>query len=309
MTREEVVASYSSLARCSARQIDLDHVLPDLPPFLCRQLIRGDNLLSDYAELHEVYTGDKEAKIEWWGGGQNRGLGLIREAELGYLTHELPLRGYQPSPDRERLNASAARALDIFRKRDDPRLETILSWTSLLVWLARVAKIEESSLTSSSFPAVPHCTFLTPQALRHIPPNNTFAHESEYALRENLFHEALHQKLAATFLHLDVLAGNYSASTAPKIAIPWRKMGWEPDRVVHAVYVYTSIVRMRQEELQHDVPEQTGDAITKALDGSIAALRYLFNQLGECRRIFSAGGEQIFYDIKEDAANVLARLN
>ena len=156
---------------------------------------------------------------------------------------------------------------------------------------------------------LPHCTFVTPKALRHIPPNSVLARDSRYALRENLFHEALHQELAASLLHEDFLAQDYWSSDAQKVPVPWRGGAWEPDRVLHAVYVYLHLLPMRREELRRASSMEERAWLTQALDGGLGALRYLLTHLGGCKYIFSKAGVSLLEELEIEAGNVLKSMS
>jgi hypothetical protein len=99
----------------------------------------------------------------------------------------------------------------------------VIAWSSLRDDL----KGRAVEITSSSFPFLPLCIFISSRAQHHIPPN-TLSDQSSYRfLAENLYHEAIHQAINMNLLMFDILTEDFESETSPKIAIPWRAEGIE----------------------------------------------------------------------------------
>src|SRR5262249_44340527 len=137
-----------------------------------------------------------------------------------------------------------------------------------------------------------------------IPPNSILLRDSAYALCENLFHESLHQQLAASLLHADLLATNYWSSEAPRLEVPWRGGAWEPDRVLHAIYVYMHLLPMRMEALERGVESDENGWLNTALREGASALRYLLSHIESCSQVFSERGLHIFETLRREARDL-----
>ncbi len=175
----------------------------------------------------------------------------------------------------------------------------IAAWMTALVWLSYDVSASYSQLTSSSFPILPHCAFVTDKANRHIPPDTVVDRDSIYFLAENLYHEALHLELSATLLLTDVVSDSYESSEARRIQIPWRGQSWEPDRIVHAAYVYANILRLRIKAVRAGVIEPgLGES---AMETGLGALKYLSSKLDNCGEMFTDQGKDLLLDIKRQS--------
>lgn len=199
---------------------------------------------------------------------------------------DLPLDGHQPlAPAGDRL-AFLEDALTTIAA-DKGRSRVLREFTSLLVWLEGDGS-GVPLLTSSSLPLVPHCSFITDKALRHIPPDTVFDDDSVYALAENLFHESLHQQLSASILVDDLFVTGYDSHHAERTRVPWRGSDWEPDRVLHATFVYSNLLPMRREALAR-LSDSKGTLRNALRDGERAYL-FLSERLSGLERYLSPRG-------------------
>ena len=226
------------------------------------------------------------------------------------LLENLPLSGHQHRALTNQTIDRIEQAIDALASEQEWRSELFFSWTSLIVFLQKNPSFEEISLlTSSTLPEFPYCTFITQKAFHHIPPNNIFERFSPYALKENLFHEALHHKLSARILHNDILTQDYDARTTAKIPVPWRGGAWEPDRVLHAVYVYSNLLPLRMEHAaqassDHEECRWVRDSIMEGRQ----ALLYLCDQLSNRIDIFTDLGLELYAEVQENSLVTLEKL-
>jgi hypothetical protein len=164
----------------------------------------------------------------------------------------------------------------------------------MIVWLTvDKDRPPETELTSVALPILPHCSFITNKAIRHIPPNIIIPAVNYYALQENLFHEATHQQLSATLIFEEILTTD--GPPPEVIEIPWRKTRWPVDRALHAAWVYRKVSSMRKDEIERG-PEG-GKAVevvlSQALDEGERALIYLLKALEPHYGAFTSRGQEI----------------
>jgi len=282
----------------------VDQLLRHLPPSWCEQLAFG-KVVDETDELAVAFTGSRDSVLDWWQHLDDLSVAFLRGRDVPFAT-SLPLDGHTIEPDIEPLIHRTMDVLDRFQEVDESRSRHIAEWTSMIVWMCRARDSKTALLTSSTFPALPHCTFVTQKGFRHIPPVTIFDHDSEYALFENLYHESLHQQLASTLLHRNVLSDQYWAATATRIRVPWRGGSWEPDRVLHAVWVYLHLVRLRREHLGRAVNARDRRFIEHALIDGCQALEYLASQLALQRTLFGPEGDAVRALVLAGASSVLA---
>jgi hypothetical protein len=253
-----------------------------------------------------VFTGAENAEIEWWS-YQGARVGFLVGGGEPSVVNALPLEGHRLAAELKPRKRLIFRALERMAVTEPERLHSVLSWTSLVIWMERKIGSVTTLLTSATFPKFPHCTFLTDKSFRHIPPNSIASWDSDYALRENLYHESLHQELSALLLHRDILSEKYSAKTAPKIPIPWRGAAWEPDRAFHAIYVYSGLLPMRMQELSTHKPTSKPFVWTmQALNDGANVLKYLIDKLDGLSNVFTTQGQVVYDAIRTHALKTLA---
>jgi hypothetical protein len=182
----------------------------------------------------------------------------------------------------------------------------VQTWTSLLVWLTHDRTYPTGDLvTSVAIPGLPHCTFLSHKALRHIPPQEIFPVASPYALAENLYHEALHQELSATLRWLPSFDG-YSAHDLPTlIDIPWRGAKWPHDRVLHAAWIYARLIPFRKLALADEALDpEVRASISASLIQAESALGYLANALEQEVDMFGRDAQAFLLRTIQEAKTV-----
>ena len=198
----------------------------------------------------------------------------------------LPLDGHVPirAPG---INRWIVAALTELGEKAPRHLELIQSWCSMIVWLTRDDnEPPRVGLTSVALPSLPHCTFVSTKAIRHIPPSVILPVVGMYGLQENLFHEALHQQLSATLVFEPLLEEGWH--DAPGVHIPWRATTWPVDRALHAAWVYHHLASFRAEELarSRDGGSAEKAALVGAHQDALQADRYLVAALQEHRAQF-----------------------
>lgn len=157
---------------------------------------------------------------------------------------------------------------------------------------------KDSLITSSSFPALPLVSWISDKALRHIPPNNISDQPEVHILAENIFHEAIHQRVNLTLLTREIFVDDFEASTAPKLPIAWRsnqssrQQNWELDRVLHAIFVYSGLVEYRgTERSRGDHAAIQAGFLDRALSSGRDALNYLIRGLFSHGEWFTSEGQ------------------
>lgn len=188
------------------------------------------------------------------------------------------LSEFEVAPCIERRRRYLQQALDNLANWNRYAYECIQNFTSSLIWL-RLKTLDAAVplFSSTSFYEFPHCTFLTDLALYHIPPDIVFSVPMVYALRENLYHEALHQQLCTLISKYGVFTDPTVAHALPGILIPWRNTYWKLEHALQAAFVYSKVARTRiaaYKQLVLDDPQRSlfRLAIQKAYD-SLRVLR------------------------------------
>lgn len=280
-------------------------IIERLPPYLCQQLALNKSYPFDEG-LKYAYTGKDRLDLRWSkeeDTGQT--IAMVEGKGIESLTSRLPLNGHRQAVDPSKVNDYTVEALEQMEALEPERLGIVEDWTSLIVWLEQAPDADITVLTSSTFPLLPHCTFLTEKARRHIPPSSVAEKSNDYALRENIYHEALHQQIAATLLHQDVLNPEYSAARSHRVPIPWRGNSWEPDRALHATVVYTGLMAMREDELKRDISTWRRTWLEEATVEAHESLSYLVGRLEERTDLFTPAGEDLFDSLRSDAMGAL----
>lgn len=295
LTRSDAVYRYQQMAdRLGSRNNTRKRMLEKLPPHLIQRLLL-DGTVGWPASEEAAFSGDPTANI-YWCKSKLGFVGLLSRYSLAGLSKGLELGGHQELGDLENATKNTLEALSWLEATDPDRAQKVYDWTSLIAWVELSPGSMKTLLTSSTFPRLPHCTFISMKAQSHIPPNSVLiGSESSYALRENLYHEALHQELSSLLTLEDVLHSRYESSSAPRIPVPWRSSDWEPDRVLHAVYVYSHLLPMRIEEATSDhVDAHEKRWLDGSVDAGAKALKYLFSELTRVKKnLFSKSGEHL----------------
>lgn len=290
ISRVETVSQYNFLASYLEErlQVKVHSYTPELPPFLCRRLLYGQDV-SDLTSKSLTFAGIPNAQLKFFQ-SKHRSIAFIDGAYLIPTISCLPLDGHRLVTKLGRLEL-IDEALSLLESYFPYACSKVYDWTSLLIWLESSPYTNASLITSSTFPHFPHCTFLSDKALRHIPPNSISEIDSIYSLAENIFHESLHQGLSNSLVFCDMLSPQYRSSQAKKIKVPWRQQYWEPDRVLHAAYVYANLLRLRDDALSSSLisKDQRSWLALSQKDGE-EALEYLLMKLEGCKDILTERG-------------------
>jgi hypothetical protein len=308
LSRLQVVRAYKKACRGLAHGSKSLRILDQLPPFLCRTIAAGahENYSRILSDQRIAFTGSAHGFLDFWPRvSAARSVAVFVGAHKLPVVRELPLLFHKATSEGHCKSRHLFGILEDMAREDHERLSNILSWTSLIVWMEKDERDDSAGdglLTSSTFPEFPHCTFLTDKCLRHIPPNGVADFDSQYAIWENLYHESLHQQLAALLLHRDILDPSYSANTTVKIPVPWRSAAWEPDRVFHAIYVYSKVAQMRMEKLERlSSRDPEFMWLSDAFHSGVNALCYLVEQMDDRTEIFTDAGRKIYARIRHEA--------
>ncbi len=307
--REQILLSYKDLL-ADAQGLGWREVIYDLPPFYCRRLFLVKKQDHQKYSTPGLFTGEPSSILKTWEKEEHKIRFLAKSRQFPFRFN-LPLDGLTLTKNPLQKWKHVSSALNEMYTDDTTRAHYISEWTSLIIWVELEHSHNNSVdlLTSSSFPDLPHTTFVSDKAMRHIPPNIIFEEESTYPLKENLFHESLHQEMAALLLHEAILSPIYSAVTSKKIPVPWRgNAHWEPDRVLHAIFVYTHILPMRLEYLLKSTDPEERETLGRAISEGIKALTYLSEKLTPYDYIFTNKGKQVFNKIINEARGVLSKI-
>jgi hypothetical protein len=176
-----------------------------------------------------------------------------------------------------------------------PAWKKVSQQTSMIVWLTPKHTMLPGDLFSCcSFHRLPHCTFLTDLALRHIPANVVFRQNSTYALQENLFHESLHQELCEMIDIDSLFLADVSEIASITVTIPWRATDWALEKAVHAFYVYANLLKMRTHVVSEGLLSQgCGEELKKGILEAKTAVTVLGNGIMSNSKYLSKRGVEL----------------
>ena len=304
--KNDIIAFYGSLWRESASS-DLPSFLSaktPLPPFLCRRLAFGDQCFPVQGGWLEAMAGSSSALVRRLDAGR-----IALHWAVGGMTpqafHFLRLEGHRmgdATPQREKL---LSEAIALLNQLDGPFAASVADFTGLVVWIEQFDPAV-SSLTSSSFPALPHSSFFTNRAAREVLPDTILPEERAWPLAENLYHESLHQQLSATILQEELFADDYDVRSSPRTWIPWRRASWEADRMLHALYVYSRLVPMRVEyRRMHELDPIEERCLVESLRRAVDSLAFLADAVERLGACFSADGLSLARDLVADVRSIV----
>jgi hypothetical protein len=296
LSRLEAVVAYGNMA---VRRGYPAATAEALPPKFCSSLVLGAPIPDGDWSPNTGYSRPQVSRINVG----SRDLMVLSGVDVTDLTESLPLNGHIGESNHELAIKNTSDAIGTLSKIDPSCASHVMDWMSAVVWLSYDASARFSQLTSSSFPALPHCAFVTEKATHHIPPNCIRDSGSTYFLAENLYHESLHLRLSAHFLLTECISPDYESTESEKIDIPWRGESWEPDRVVHAAYVYANILPLRVRAKEAGVV--TEEIINPAIAAGIVALTHLSSRLHLCGCVFSEKSQDLLADIQQQIQQVL----
>lgn len=166
------------------------------------------------------------------------------------------------------------------------QLNTIKSHTSFLAIIDPLSQHTTNIISSTTFYDYPFCTFFSKCGLFFIPPNTVFFEPNDYAIFDNIYHEALHQELLIQIL-LDKIFNNYKL--VPKeniIPIPWRNTLWTIEHALQAYYVYRHLCISRQLFSQSLKDNIMLEKMKMAILASKYNSEYLYTQLMNHKHLF-----------------------
>lgn len=264
-------------------------------PYLSH-LILNDEKISSFHPIEFYFTGSHNEPIIF---DEDHPIYTCKRLP-SFIWDSLPLTGLQYVSDTAFLESYLKKTLLVMKNFSPQVFEYVTSWISIIQWVELTPHMNGTLLTSSTFPQLPHCIFLSHKSLKHIPPNIISDDFIEYFLLENIFHEALHQQLSSTILFCASIHENYDANHVKKINIPWRGGDWEPDRIFHATFVYAHLLNFRIEFSKSNLCTfKLNDAIKEAF----GALEYLLSTFPLIKSIFSRDGMSLFNEVHELALN------
>jgi len=212
-------------------------------------------------------------------------------AGVAGVLSSVPLKGhYGLVENGQNLSGQIQDALEVLQQLNPPCCDLVAKYVSSINWVDVYPGSGEQLLTSSSFPATRGEVFISKKATRHIPPDIVLDEGCSYFLAENLYHEALHQELNGLLLDRNYLASSYNAEVAARIDVPWRGQMWQPDRIVHALYVYRHLVPLRQAASSSNLAPM----LNLAIERGNMAVQVLSNRLPKCQMVFSLAGEHLY---------------
>lgn len=169
---------------------------------------------------------------------------------------------------------------------DEP-LNVIKQHTSYLAIIEPQLNKACDIISSTTFYDYPFCIFFTRYGFSFIPPNIVFQEPNDYAIFENIYHEALHQKLLIQILLGKIFVSHDSLNHEKFIPIPWRNSKWSIEHTLQAAYVYIHLYHSR---LEYSLTLDNWDELSK-MKAAIAHSKrnsiYLFTQLIQLKNIFT----------------------
>lgn len=172
-------------------------------------------------------------------------------------------------------------------------LDVIKQHTSYLAIIESTQGGACDIISSTTFYDYPLCTFFTRYGYFYMPPNIVFHEPNDYVIFDNLYHEALHQKLLIQIILGKIFINHKSLSRDEIIPIPWRDSKWTIEHALQAAYVYIHLYHAR---VVYRLSLKEGNELSK-LNKAIASSKinaiYLFNQLMQLKNIFTEEGRSM----------------
>lgn len=166
---------------------------------------------------------------------------------------EFPLPGYSllkmESHEDELFYDSIGKAVDFIWSNFGNEQKNLIKHLSVIFPVTNLG--HERQITSLSVPNYPFSCFISKNAAFHLAPDIINREGGVFYLAENIFHEMVHNQVNIDLLELDLLHPSYNSDDSPKIEIEWRrtsnntKQTWQVDRAVHALWVYSYLVKFR----------------------------------------------------------------
>lgn len=152
----------------------------------------------------------------------------------------LGLEGHRQAPIDAAFAASIEQALAALERLVPERAEMVLARIEGIVHV-ELEDGSRSGLSSTTFYDLRGVAFLTPNALRFVPPGVVFQEPCAHALADNLAHEALHQELMAAIDRVEHVKPPEVGRMPVSIRPSWRGAEWGIEQVLQAAYVYTRL--------------------------------------------------------------------
>ena len=209
------------------------------------------------------------------------------------ILKELPFEGHSISEITDEKIMAIESALNSLEDLHEDYLNSVLDFTSLIIWLKKNNRQSKNTLiTSCSLPHFPHTSFISDKALYHLPPLTLFNNNIIYALQENLYHESLHQKISSSMTFEDYMSKDFDTKSVEKMDIPWREgKSWQPDRILHAFFVYANIFKMRKDEyLMARLPQEDLHCLKSSFSPAIKNILSMLEMLPTLKKHFSEKG-------------------
>ncbi|WP_232700250.1 hypothetical protein [Brevibacillus daliensis] len=222
----------------------------------------------------------------------------------------LPIRSHELITPTEEQEQELNLALQYLSENYPSGYKLFSEFARAIAWVSLKDEFKEkdSQITSSSFPILPLCVFISDKAQYHIPPNSISKESSYRFLAENLYHEAVHQAVNMNLLMHEVFIEDYNSQESPKVEIPWRynqvkrNQFWELDRTFHATIVYSQMIRYRLAQLNNsDLKPFERLAFEEATTTGMEAAKYLSQSLLNNEQYFTKKGVEL---IQELASNI-----
>jgi hypothetical protein len=259
-----------------------------VPPYIGLCVNLGLALPDDATTLDELSSGTKESRFLDFPGAAGAfrlcygGLNEIILADCGLANYEL----IRPTDHSLALIATALEGL----ATGPPALcETVSGFSPMLVWVQ--SRTSERGLLSCAFPQFPGAVFFTDDALHYIPRSPIFPSASLYPLQENLYHEALHHRLAETLRVRKIVRIGAEGDTTQGVFVPWRNETWTIERCLHAFVVYVSLAQLRHSALESDGCSQAEKSVlAPALHEALDSCRVLYRGLVDATSSLTRSG-------------------
>ncbi|MHB1221972.1 MAG: hypothetical protein ACYC0J_08250 [Gammaproteobacteria bacterium] len=233
LSRKDLIHLYSNFNDQSK-----DVIFSDIDPSICAK-IRDLVNFNKASFLPLLGQNTKEKNIRF-GNGFVR---WIQPADAGRLLEAAGLNNFSlKEPCEKRINfveEKIDKLIDIF----PDEIVFIVDFTSSIFWLQAES---DEFIGSAAFYEIPHGTFLSDLAMFSIPPEVIVPKQfAEYAIFENLYHEALHHQMHAfSVLSVDGYLLN-SLKPTPNISLSWRNRNFTLLEAIHALHIYSLVTPLR----------------------------------------------------------------
>lgn len=179
-------------------------------------------------------------------------------------------------------------------------IEFIANFVSCIFWM----RAGENLLGNAAFSEIPHTVFFSDYGLYSLPPEIYVPRQySEYAVFENLYHEALHHQMHA-YANLET-KGYFEGNILPTdvISLNWRDRTFTLLEAFHALHIYSVVTPLRYLYFYH-LKGKNNDFNSiewtyKACQDGLRMWRDLSNEMLKYENLFKNQWKNFIFDFYE----------